>query len=301
MVMLKKSVKTFINQFSSPELRKRIALSMLDDMKFVSNVPFLEGTFAAVDRLQVSIEDRIRQLKFSGRAVTSRRAPMQSWIMDDHSPWMSVSAAPINIPGMITNEEAQYHEYIGTLYEGFGEAIELGPWLGRSTGHIVRGLKTNSKFASRKLHVFDDFVWRTSWMDQHVPEDLRIGNHEDFQPVFEKFVSDILPDLIIYKNKICDYEGNEHLPKIKWDGRPIEFMYIDCGRTLEVNESWFNAFSPGFIPDVTLLIMQDWRTHRERPRLFYNETMRFTTAHPELELIHEISQGGAATFLYRGV
>jgi hypothetical protein len=51
---------------------------------------------------------------------------------------------------------------------------------------------------------------------------------------------------------------------------------------------------------MTLLIMQDWRAHRERPRLSYNQTMWFTTGPPEMELIHEVSNGGLAAFLYRG-
>ena len=88
-------------------------------------------------------------------------------------------------------------------------------------------------------------------MDQHAPEDLRFSNHANFRPLFEKFVADILPDLAVSTAKICNYEGNEHLPRIKWDGRPIEIMYIDCGRTIEVNESWFQVFSPSFIPDMT--------------------------------------------------
>ena len=37
------------------------------------------------------------------------------------------------MPGMITDEEAQYYEWIGTFYQRAGAAIELGPWLGKST------------------------------------------------------------------------------------------------------------------------------------------------------------------------
>lgn len=46
--------------------------------------------------------------------------------------------------------------------------------------------------------------------------------------------------------------------------------------------------------------MQDWRLHRERPRKWYNQTKDFTDKNPSLELIHEIKDGGIATFLYRG-
>lgn len=52
----------------------------------------------------------------------------------------------------------------------------------------------------------------------------------------------------------------------------MEIMYIDCGRTMQGNEAWYRIFSEGLIPDLSMIIMQDWRTPRERPRLSYNET-----------------------------
>jgi len=89
----------------------------------------------------------------------------------------------------------------------------------------------------------------------------------------------------VTRGKIADYDGNQKLPQIEWSGAPIEIIYVDCGRTSQVNEAWYRVFSPSLIPDISLLIMQDWRTHRERPRLSYNETYWFTAAHPELEIV----------------
>ena len=50
---------------------------------------------------------------------------MRTFVMDDHSPSAQLSPKPIEMPGMISDEEAQYYEYIGTIYEGRGEVIEL--------------------------------------------------------------------------------------------------------------------------------------------------------------------------------
>lgn len=248
---------------------------------------------------RVQFEDRIRKIKHSGRAISSRRDKLlRKSVRDDKAPWLGASVEPITMPGMITDEEAQYYEYVGTMFEGFGTAMELGPWLGKSTKHIIRGLQMNHQF-SGPLFVFDDFTWRSSWMDPHTPADLRRANHANFRDLFESFVKDIKSDLQIQTAKIVDYEGNEHLPKIAWSGQPIEIMYVDCGRTFEVNEEWYKIFSGNFIPDVTLLVLQDWGTHRERPRLPYNQMLLFTKSHPELELIHEVSEGHLATFLYR--
>jgi hypothetical protein len=248
---------------------------------------------------EVQIHDRIRYIKHSGRPIQSKRGPLTSFVRDDRAPWLKTIVEPIDMPGMITDEEAQYYEWIGTLYQARGAAIELGPWLGKSTRHIIRGLKKSSRFDGSQLQVFDDFIWRSSWMNQYVSEDLRRPNHASFRDIFESFVGDDRDHLQVSTAKIVDYEGNEHLPNIAWSARPIEIMYIDCGRTFEVNERWFRVFSPSFIPDVTLLVMQDWGTHRERPRMPFNQTLQFTKAHREMEILHELSHGAVATFLYR--
>jgi hypothetical protein len=137
-------------------------------------------------------------------------------------------------------------------------------------------------------------------MNRHAPEAERLPDHADFRHLFEKYVREERSRLNVVRAKIADYDGNESLPIIRWDNNPVEIMYIDCGRTFHVNESWYKVFSPSLIPDVSLLIMQDWRLHRERPRSGYNETLWFTTAHPELEIVHELREGSIASFLYRG-
>jgi hypothetical protein len=269
------------------------------------SLPSLERLLAFVERLEVLLEDRIRQIRFSGRTVSrdgiSAGCPhLKAYLMEDHSPWTGWSVDAITMPGMITGEESQYYEYVGGLYQGRGEAIELGPWLGKSTRHIIRGLDKNPHFIGKQLHVFDDFVWRSAWMNRHFSDDQCPSNHSDFRDLFESYVFNIRSRLKLTKGKIVNHDGNETLPQIEWNAAPIEIMYIDCGRTFEVNEAWYRIFSPNLIPNVSLLIMQDWRTHRERPRLAINETHWFTAAHPELAIVHEVKDGGIATFIYNG-
>jgi hypothetical protein len=306
--MVTKGTKDLILRSLSLSKKKRLVGALLQDITRTASeqdLSLLEELFSSVELLQTFLEDRIRKLRLAGRTVPylpteGCRTPLSTWVMDDHAPWMDMTVEPIAMPGMISDEEIRYYEYIGTIYEGRGEVIELGPWLGKSTRHILRGLEKNPKFAGRQLHVFDDFVWRTSWMDRHTPEQERLPNRASFRHLFENYVQDVLPRLNVTCARIVDYEGNETLPRIRWDGDPIEMMYIDCGRTAQVNEGWFEVFLPSFVPDVSLLIMQDWRTHRERPRQSYNQTLWFTAAHPELELVHEVKEGATASFLYRG-
>jgi len=107
--------------------------------------------------------------------------------------------------------------------------------------------------------------------------------------------------LIIKQAKICNYDGNEHLPLIEWIGKPIELIVVDCGRTLAVNEGWWAVFSDSFIKDKTLIIMQDWQNHKRVPEIFWENTKIFTDSKLEsIELIHEVKNAGIAAFLYRG-
>ena len=202
---------------------------------------------------------------------------------------------------MISRETCQYYSYIGQFYSGKGEVVELGPWLGRSTFYILQGLISNPNFSDKKLHVYDDFVWRTFYMDDKVSEEERLDNFQDFMHMFEKYTVAFKDHIKAEKRKVTTYPENEDVPQLVWSGDPVEFIYVDCGRTYEVNEAWYKIFSGSFIPDTTLIIMEDWRTYRDVPVKWYNQTVQFTESRGSaLELIHELKGGGVATFLFRG-
>ena len=110
-------------------------------------------------------------------------------VMSPSAPWLKVPPEKCQTPAMITHEEAQYFTYIGRFYEGIGRAVELGPWLGASTHHIVLGLANNPKFAGERLHVFDDFVWRKSWMDPYVRDEEKLPDHACFRHLFDKYTT----------------------------------------------------------------------------------------------------------------
>jgi hypothetical protein len=222
-------------------------------------------------------------------------------VVEDPAVWSGLKTRSTEIPGMLHPEERQYYQWIAQFYSGMGEIIELGPWLGCSTEYIIESLREQPRFAKKKLHVFDDFIWRKSWMDQHVPEEQRLGNHQDFQSMFDLYTYKIADYLKVTKCKFTNHDGNENVPPITWDGSPVELMYIDCGRTIEANEAWYRVFKNSFIPGKTILIMQDWGLHKEVPRKSYNQTWEFTESKGKaLQLLHELKHGKIATFLYKG-
>ncbi|MDO9060875.1 MAG: hypothetical protein Q7U92_17905, partial [Bradyrhizobium sp.] len=144
---MKRLIKTALLRSLSLRTQVRLAYALLNNVTASASrddAHLLEWLFAKVDLQQVLLEDRIRQIKFSGRVIADGaapgvRPPLQTCLMEDTSPWTQqarISDANA-IPGMISEEEGQYYEYIGRLYRGHGEVIELGPWLGKSTRHII--------------------------------------------------------------------------------------------------------------------------------------------------------------------
>jgi hypothetical protein len=262
------------------------------------------GSRHELELLNLKIEDRLRFLKYKFNPVIERydhtgKNKLKRWIMDNRAPWTKISPPSFQVPGMLTKEEIQYYHYITEFFSGEGEVVELGPWLGLSTNHLINSLNRNPHFSEKRLHVYDDFVWRSNWMDQHLSvEKEPPSNHEDFIHLFNQSTYSIKEKIHVTKGKFSNYDGNEHLSQVEWVGGPIEMIIVDCGRTIEVNEAWYKIYRKSFIPGKTLIIMQDWRLHRERPPKHFNQTLQFTEMHPELDMIHEICNGGIATFLY---
>jgi len=256
-------------------------------------------------RLLNAVEAKVRVVENQGREFPQIRSVdgehnLKACIRQSPALWSSIALVDCPTPGMLTREECEYYSYIGQFFSGIGEVVELGPWLGRSTFYILHGLSTNPNF-TKKLHVYDDFVWRSSWMDQHVPESQRLPNHQDFQFLFEKFSGTLLGRARVQRRKFVDYDGNSDVEQLLWDGSPVEFIYVDCGRTFEANEAWWKVFRDSFIPGKTLIMLEDWGTHRDVPTQWFNQIKEWVESKgTSLQPVHELAHGGVATFLFTG-
>lgn len=289
---------------------RRIYQKWLSAMMALSPTSWIDKFSDELLRLRLITQEvlRQRQARKDSRVIPALLSctgqPLVRSVMEVNAPWENVYIARCNIPGMLTDSERRYYGYITGFYSGLGDVVELGPWLGLSTHYIISSLLKNPHFATRKLHVIDDFTWRASWMNKwlvgtSIPA---LDNHASFQHLFESQLSDLLDNLIVTRQKICDYDGNEALPLLEWKGGPIELLIVDCGRTLAVNEAWWQVFASSFIPNRTLIVMQDWQNHKRVPEIFWENTKIFTDSkEQQLELVHEVKNAGIATFLYRDV
>jgi hypothetical protein len=266
---------------------------------FMGDLSFLDEQIEDARRKVTELQDHRRQVEAEQRVGT--------WTADQwggvsvgspKAPWFALDDSE-NVPNMLSSEERQYIRWVGQFVAEEANVVELGPWLGQSTICAAAGLPK-----SADITVVDDFVWREQWMAEFVTPEVsaEIGSFGDFSRLFEENIAAHASDrdFDVRREKIVDYDGNSALPLFTWDDRPLDLVLADCGRTLTVNEAWYQSLRGGFVPGRTLLVMQDWRVHRESPWRWYNQTLLFTEAHAdELELVHEVSDdGGLAAFVY---
>jgi len=233
---------------------------------------------------------------------------LQREIGERKTSWSNRPIPLCPIPSMLTQDEMRYYHYITGFYSGAGVVLEIGSWIGSSTYNIVSGLLNNPAFtaqaaANQQLYVFDDFVWRSSWMNKWLAGTgiQPLDNHASFLPLFRRMTHQYADHITATPMKLMDAGDNSSVPWFKWKTEPVELCFIDCGRALEMNETWYRELEPYFIPNRTIIVMQDWQNFKNVPEVYWENTKIFTDskAH-QLDHIHELKHSGTATFIYRG-
>ena len=123
----------------------------------------------------------------------------------------------------------------------------------------------------------------------------------DLDELFRQLTADIADDILATPARFAEFDGNENVPAMTWDGAPIQLCFVDCGRLYAVNQSWYQLLRSSFLRDKTLLVMQDWQHHKTVPEIWWEQMKVFTDSKgSEIELIHEVTGAGIGTFLFRG-
>jgi hypothetical protein len=199
---------------------------------------------------------------------------------------------------MLSLEDAQYIAWISSKIPEYSTCLEFGPWLGQSTQLLMSGLNQKSQ-----LHVVDDdFIWRSEWMSPYVTEERDHQNGSSFKDTFIELNSNIVNRIELHEAAIEQISENMHLPKFDLTFEEgLDFVLVDCGRTFSVNEAWWNRIRSFLKANQTLIVLQDYRTHREVPRKWWNQIDLWVQSKGDaLEQIHEVGEGGIASFIFKG-
>ena len=163
------------------------------------------------------------------------------------------------ILGMTSWEEQVFLEdYTKNEYSGRGEIVELGCWLGSSTIPLARGLEANSQIIAKnqRINAYDIFTW--------VPAMEQIAQGTDVAGKFkdgDSFLNEYLKRINPWSHLIQVHPGN--LTEIGWEGRGIEFLFIDAMKSWELTNSIIKNFFPSLIPGFSSIVHQDFAHYYE--------------------------------------
>jgi hypothetical protein len=160
--------------------------------------------------------------------------------------------APAEIIGMTSQQELAFlHYYASKKYTGAGEIVDLGCWLGATTFALAKGLELNRKVnQDKRIHAFDLFYWQSS-LDQHIigtPYENQFLPNDDYKWLFLKNTKK-------YEQKIVTVGEIIHE---KWDGKPIEFLFIDAMKNIPISQVILQNFYPYLLAGKSLVVYQDF-------------------------------------------
>ncbi len=181
---------------------------------------------------------------------------------------------------MISPGEGRYlYWLVSKTYAGTGAIIEVGTWLGRSTIHLVTGLRDSGM--PGKLHSFDNFLWAGGSDSQKSGINLKRG--DSFRAYFDKNIERFRADIEVTEGNFEDY---------RWDSnRPIDILFLDAPKDAQSLSTCLATFGPALVPGLSMVVSQDY----QHP-LSYDLPLAFHRLRGKLEMVHAVESGGTVGF-----
>lgn len=175
------------------------------------------------------------------------------------------------IPTMISEEERRYLYWLTAhIWTGEGHIVEIGPWLGGSTACLAAGMRDNMLNKEKKLHVYDNFIWK-KFMKQRC--DLPLKEGDSFQEFFMNNVKEYSDLIVAYKESLPDDVidsdkdlmgkrdmNYERTNLLKWIIKePVEILFVDGAKSWNGLVYLLDEFAEYLLPGKTLLVCQDYK------------------------------------------
>ena len=201
---------------------------------------------------------------------TSHYAPRCGGTSDRRSPisahWRDVELDEIPaVPGMTQPDELRYFFWCcAAKHQPGRRAVELGPWMGRSTVALAAGLRRSAD-SSGKLVTIDRFRW-DEWalnnaleatLASLTPEqraglsfaDLHPQENDSFLPIFRVGTEPLKESIDVIEADIESYQ---------WSGEPIDVLMIDAAKSWATFDQIVREFFP-CLTDQAVVIHQDYK------------------------------------------
>jgi hypothetical protein len=161
-----------------------------------------------------------------------------------------------NYPTMLTEGERRLLHWLARdVWEGWGSIIDAGSFLGGSTISLATGLHARPgglppTAPSPPIATYDLFLVEQYALDggyfERWPQ-LRLD--DDFQPAFAEMLGEHAGATAVHAGDITQE---------RWDGGPIEILFLDVLKLIEINDAVLPTFMPSLVGGRSVLVQQDY-------------------------------------------
>jgi hypothetical protein len=172
-----------------------------------------------------------------------------------------LSEVALRIPTMLCKESLGYYKWLARTFEGPGDIVELGTWMGSATACLAEGLSQNMRAEGKTIHVYDSFIWR-DWMKTYTEDpDLLAANireGESFLDYFLRYAEPYRYWINVHQSMLITGTEQSALPSVEWEGGQIGILVMDFAPDRASNEAMWRVFSPGFQSGSTIVVFNQF-------------------------------------------
>jgi Methyltransferase domain len=232
------------------EERPNDKAALLDDLRDVLNE--MEESKLYDPKIRSFFEESVRYLE-----VTS---PLES-LQRPGGEAEDLSEVARRIPTMLCEEAMGYYKWLARTFEGPGDIVELGSWMGSTTACLAEGLLQNPSREHKTIHVYDSFIWR-DWMKTYTEDPkLLVANIREGESFLDYFWGYAEPyrDLIdVHQSTLKTGTEQFALPALEWGGGQIGILVMDFAHDRASNEAMWRVFSPSFQSGSTIVVFNQF-------------------------------------------
>jgi len=188
----------------------------------------------------------------------------------------------------IARELAFCESYARECFAGAGRMVDLGCWFGATTFSLARGLAKNRRAKNnRRIDAFDLFIWN-QWMKlaaDPIGMPIRYGEGESFFPEVKRLLERYKDTVRLHQQDLM-----EHQP----ENIPVELLFIDAFKTWPLAGKIMADFFSLLIPDVSLVVQQDFIFHQP---IAATSHLLMWRLRDHFEWLHQIPRSGSVVFL----
>ena len=224
--------------------------SLLRDLRGV--LEELEESKFCDPKIRSFFEETIRYLEEVSALDTVQRS---EWECEE------LSEIAQRIPTMLCQATREYYKWLAKTFEGPGDIVELGSWMGSSTACLAEGLSENRRRQGKTVHVFDSFIW-LEWMKTYTEDSellaANIRNGESFLKYFWRYAEPYRDFIRVHQAALKTETNDFVVPALGWEAGDIGILVMDFAHDRASNEAMWRVFSPSFCSGSTIVVFNQF-------------------------------------------